>query len=109
MFMPRHTRGPAWNTGNAYGFGALNGIHRSGRTSSGASYRVGSRPMYPKLSSEPAFAGPGSRCVATCPDNLVAARAAAGGLFLPSASSYGNGTVDLVCDLIRVFFAEAPA
>jgi len=65
-------------------------------------HRVGSRPMYPQLSAEPAFAE--SACDGACANHPVAARAAAGGLFLPSASSYDDGTIDLVCELIRAFF-----
>lgn len=61
--------------------------------------------MYPSLTKQPAFAAHPGAAVA-----LPHARAAAaGGLFLPSASAYTDGTVDLVADLIRLFLGDGPS
>ena len=63
------------------------------------------RLMYPSLSSQPVYESHQQF-------NTMggAARAAAdSGVFLPSATGYTNGTIDLVCELIRLFFSTEPA
>lgn len=74
-------------------------------------HRVGVRNMYPSLVGEAAFAGHPDAQPRGGGDGdkggaFPASRAAAeGGLFLPSSSAYDDGTVDLVCALIRLFFS----
>ena len=65
-------------------------------------HRVGARPMYPQLSAQPAFA----EWAAGAASRPHARRGADAVLFLPSASCYDDGVVDLVSELILIFFTS---
>ena len=68
-------------------------------------HRIGTRAMYPVLTLQPVFEAHPDRHK----DFPVSRLAASTGLFLPSSAQYSNATIDLVCDLIRVFFAGTTA
>ena len=65
-------------------------------------HRVGARPMYPQLSAQSAFA----EWAAGAASRPHARRGADAVLFLPSASCYDDGVVDLVSELILIFFTS---
>jgi len=77
-------------------------------------HAVGTRPMYPSLSTQAAFADHPdyappplestnqSSTAHRFPNSLAAAES---GLFLPSSSTLTDGQVDHVCALIRLFFS----
>jgi perosamine synthetase len=72
-------------------------------------HRVQLRKMYGALSSMAALAGtderyPAPRVEAGGPAPRQSQLAADSGLFLPSSTTYDDATVDLVVDLIRLFF-----